>query len=82
MLGADPGLSAYGETRRVGDVTLQAVWPPPDGGVTDAAESAPNNASVVLLAEVAGVRILLTGDVEPSAQAALERASPVSTSTC
>ena len=34
-------------------------------------ESAPNNASVVLLAEVAGVRILLTGDVEPTAQAAL-----------
>ena len=37
------------------------------------AESAPNNASVVLVAEVGGVRVLLTGDVEPSAQAALAR---------
>lgn len=74
LMGADPGLSAYGVTRQVGDVTLQPVWPPPDGGVTDPAESAPNNASVVLLVEVRGVRMLLTGDVEPSAQAALERA--------
>ena len=73
VLGADPGVSSYGVTRRVGDVTLQPVWPPPDGGGTDPGESAPNNASVVLLAEVGGVRILLTGDVEPSAQDALER---------
>ncbi len=73
VLGADPGVSSYGVTRSVGDVTLQPVWPPPDGGVTDPGESAPNNASVVLLAEVGGVRILLTGDVEPSAQDALER---------
>lgn len=74
LLGADPGRSPYGVTRRVGDVTLQQVWPPPDGGMTDPSESAPNNASVVLLAQVRGVRILLTGDVEPSAQNALERA--------
>jgi competence protein ComEC len=57
----------------VGEVTLQTVWPRPGAGAGDAGESAPNNASVVLLAEVAGVRILLTGDVEPSAQAALAR---------
>ena len=31
---------------------------------------------MVLLVEVAGVRILLTGDVEPDAQAALARAWP------
>ena len=73
VLGADPGVPAYGVTRSVGEVTLQPVWPPPDGGVTDPGESAPNNASVVLLAVVGGVRILLTGDVEPSAQDALER---------
>ena len=35
--------------------------------------SAANDASVVLLVEVAGVRLLLTGDVEPEAQAALAR---------
>ncbi len=71
--GRDPDLSSYGVTRRVGEVTLQAVWPRPGrlGGGQD--ESAPNNASVVLLAEAAGLRILLTGDVEPSAQASLAR---------
>ena len=35
-----------------------------------------NDASVVLLVEVRGVRILLTGDVEPEAQVALARAWP------
>jgi competence protein ComEC len=54
-------------------VTLQTVWPRPGAGPTDPGESAPNNASVVLVAEVAGLRVLLTGDVEPSAQAALAR---------
>jgi len=73
VLGRDPGLPSYGVTRRVGDVTLQAVWPRPGDSGGDPGESAPNNASVVLVAEVAGVRILLTGDVEPSAQAALSR---------
>lgn len=73
VVGRDPGLPAYGVTRRVGEVTLQAVWPRPDGSGGDPGESAPNNASVVLLAEVAGLRILLTGDVEPSVQAALAR---------
>ncbi len=72
-VGRVPGPPSYGVTRRVGDVTLQEVWPRPDGTVGDPDESAPNNASVVLVAEVAGVRILLTGDVEPSVQAALAR---------
>ena len=71
-LGRDPGLAAYGVARTIGEVRIQAVWPRP-GASTDPSESAPNNASVVLVAEVAGVRVLLTGDVEPSAQAALAR---------
>ncbi|WP_224277066.1 ComEC/Rec2 family competence protein [Nocardioides lacusdianchii] len=71
--GRDPDVAAYGGTRRFGDVVLQAVWPPPGAGRTDPSESAPNNASVVVLAEVGGLRVLLTGDVEPSAQAALAR---------
>ena len=71
--GRAPAVTSYGATRQVGAVTLQTVWPRPDGPVADAGESAPNNASVVLVAEVGGVRILLTGDVEPSAQAALAR---------
>ena len=32
-----------------------------------------NNASLVLLVEVRGVRVLLTGDIEPAAQAGLAR---------
>jgi len=73
VAGRAPATAAYGLTRRVGEVTLQTVWPRPGHVAGDAAESAPNNASVVLVAEVAGVRILLTGDVEPSAQSALAR---------
>ncbi|MEJ7795887.1 MAG: ComEC/Rec2 family competence protein [Nocardioides sp.] len=65
------GVAPYAETRVVGDVTLQVLWPPP--GLT---ASNPNDASVVLLAEVAGVRLLLTGDVEPGSQAAIDRAWP------
>jgi competence protein ComEC len=72
-VGRVPGLAAYGETRRVGAVTVQAVWPRPGARAGDPGESAPNNASVVLVAEVGGLRVLLTGDVEPSAQSALER---------
>ena len=72
-VGRDPVPAAYGLTRRVGEVTLQTVWPRPGARPGDPAESAPNNASVVLVAEVGGVRVLLTGDVEPSAQAALAR---------
>jgi competence protein ComEC len=65
------GTASYGQTRRVGEVTLQVLWPPPGP-----APANPNDASVVLLAEVDGVRVLLTGDVEPESQAALDRAWP------
>jgi competence protein ComEC len=61
----------YGATRVVGEATLQVLWPPPGLAVDN-----PNDASVVLLAEVHGVRLLLTGDVEPPSQAALDRAWP------
>ena len=65
------GGAAYGATRVVGDVTLQVLWPPPGH-----ASANPNDMSEVLLAEVAGIRILLTGDVEPPSQAALAEAWP------
>ena len=61
----------YGATRVVGEATLQVLWPPPGHRVDN-----PNDASVVLLAEVRGVRMLLTGDVEPPSQLALERTWP------
>jgi competence protein ComEC len=67
---------AYGVTRRIGDVTLQVVGPVPGveqhGSAADAG-SGPNNASVVLVVEVRGVRLLLPGDVEPEAQRWLQR---------
>ena len=69
-----PTVAPYGAARAVGDVTLQAIWPlpgPTSGGAGDGGQA--NDASVVLLAEVRGVRILLTGDVEPPGQAALAR---------
>ncbi|WP_051485799.1 ComEC/Rec2 family competence protein [Nocardioides sp. J54] len=64
-------VGAYGAARRVGEATVQVVHPSPG-----AAGSGANDASVVLLVEVAGVRALLTGDVEPTAQAALARRLP------
>jgi len=57
-----------GERRTVGGVTLTTLWPQ---RIIRGPESAPNNASVALLAEVGGVRILLLGDVETAAQVAL-----------
>jgi competence protein ComEC len=63
--------AAYGTTRRVGELTLQVLWPPPGADPDN-----PNDASVVLLVAVRGVRLLLTGDVEPPSQVALARAWP------
>jgi competence protein ComEC len=61
----------YGTTRTLGDAVVQVLWPPA-GMVADN----PNDRSVVLLVEVSGVRILLTGDVEPPSQRELARTWP------
>jgi len=72
-----PSPAPYGRTRQVGAVTLQALWPPPEAPTAGPGDgSTANEASVVLLAEVGGIRILLTGDVEPEGQAALARSLP------
>jgi competence protein ComEC len=63
----------YGEVLRTGSVTLQVLGPPPGRFL---GEEALNDASLVLLAEVEGIRLLLTGDVEPPGQAALRRSVP------
>ena len=76
-VGLLPQVAAYGGTRTVGAVTLQVLWPTPDSPTTGPGDgSTANEASVVLLAEVAGVRLLLTGDVEPEGQAVLARTLP------
>ncbi|GGO78711.1 ComEC/Rec2 family competence protein [Nocardioides deserti] len=74
--GLTVGAASYGGTRRVGDVTLQVLWPRPGTAATGEEGESANDASVVLLAEVGGVRVLLTGDLEPPGQAALARALP------
>lgn len=67
----------YGESRRVGQVAWTVIGPPPGTKPPEGVDgSAANDVSVVLLATVRGVRILLTGDIEPQAQAALLRARP------
>ncbi|MDT0439091.1 MULTISPECIES: ComEC/Rec2 family competence protein [Streptomyces] len=57
-----------GEERRAGPSSWRVLWPP--GGAEPVAES-PNDASVTLLVRVAGVRLLLLGDLEPRSQQAL-----------
>ncbi|HWM60341.1 MAG TPA: ComEC/Rec2 family competence protein [Pseudonocardia sp.] len=75
--GLAAGPASYAATATYGAVTLQVLWPLPgplEEGSGDG--SAANDASVVVLAEVGGLRILLTGDVEPPGQAALARTLP------
>ena len=73
-LASDHGLSLaqwpIGTTWRSGDLFLRVLGPEKPFTGT---ESDPNNDSVVLLAEFAGTRILLTGDIELDAQRALLR---------
>jgi competence protein ComEC len=75
--GLTPEVATYGGSLTVGDVALQVLWPTPDSPTTGPGDgSTANEASVVLLAEVSGVRLLLTGDVEPEGQQALARLLP------
>lgn len=73
-LAAEAGVAVrvaeVGERHRAGPVHWEVLWP---RRLISGDGSAPNNASLVLLAEVHGVRLLLTGDVEPAAQRALLR---------
>lgn len=59
--------ATVGDRVRVGPLSWEVVWP----ARVIQAGSVPNNASTVVLARSRGVRMLLTGDVEPEAQRAL-----------
>ncbi len=75
--GLRPRTAPYAAVRTVGDVRFQVLWPPPTSPTTGPGDgSTANDASVVLLVEVGGVRLLLCGDLEPEAQAALARTWP------
>jgi competence protein ComEC len=66
-------IAAVGERRQVGSVTIRVIWPT---RIIGTGEPAANDASVVLDATVDGVRVLMTGDIEPPGQRALARAEP------
>jgi competence protein ComEC len=67
----------YAQTRQVGDVTLEPVWPLPRSPTTGPGDgSTANNASVVLLARIRGVSFFLGGDIEPEGQEQLAAALP------
>jgi competence protein ComEC len=67
-----------GEVRRTGPLTWQVLGPTGRfvTGAAAAEGSPANNASLTLLVETRGVRMLLPGDVEPEAQAELVRSYP------
>jgi competence protein ComEC len=71
-------VAPLGEVRRVGELTWQVVGPvlPPSGVGHGEEGSVANNASLVLLVRTHGIRILMSGDMEPEAQQALARALP------
>jgi competence protein ComEC len=75
--GLRPVDAPYAETRTIGDLTLEAVWPLPDSPTRGPGDgSTANNASVVLLARARGVTFFLGGDIEPEGQARLATALP------
>ncbi|MCX6399715.1 MAG: ComEC/Rec2 family competence protein [Propionibacteriales bacterium] len=70
-------VAPFGVARRYGAAVVQVLHPDIPVPVPGAGDgSSANDASVVLLVEVDGVRLLLTGDVEPPGQAALARLVP------
>ena len=68
----------YGQVRRLGPLTWQVIGPSGrfTTGYAEGEGSPANNASVVLLVETRGIRILLGGDLEPEAQEAMHDALP------
>jgi competence protein ComEC len=66
---------AYGETGSVGSLRWQVVGPEAPGPI-ESEGSVANNASLVLLVQARGLRILAAGDVEPEAQEQMAEAVP------
>ena len=65
-------VAGFGTTQRYGDTTLQVLHPDIPVLVPGAGDgTSANDASVVLLVESAGIRMMLTGDLEPPGQAEL-----------
>ncbi|MGW3143773.1 ComEC/Rec2 family competence protein [Streptomyces sp. NPDC001177] len=60
-----------GEEGRTGALSWRVLWPPPSPAAP--APDGPNDASVAMLVRLAGLRLLLLGDLEPASQQALLR---------
>ena len=60
--------AAPGDVFGVGPVSMKVIWPQ---RILRGVGSDPNNASVTLVAQVAGIRVLLGGDLETAAQEAV-----------
>jgi competence protein ComEC len=70
-------MAPYAVTRRIGDLSLEPVWPLPGSPTIGPGDgSTANNASVVLLARIRGIRFFLGGDIEPEGQQQLASALP------
>ena len=73
------GTGVSGASGPGGSLQWRVLWPAADGGVAAAdgppreEDSAPNDASVVVLVEAPGLRLLATGDIEPAAQVPLRQ---------
>lgn len=67
--GVPETIAVPGERRSVGQIDWQVLGPvddvPADAEASGGESSAPNNASVVMLVDIQGYRILLSGDAEP-----------------
>ena len=77
--GPPHGVLATGARLRLGEVSMQVLWPDPGTVPAEPADTgtAVNNVSVVLLGEANGRRFLLAGDVEEGIDPALlERGLP------
>jgi competence protein ComEC len=73
--GLRPVVAPYARTRRIGDLTLEPVWPLPTSPTRGPGDgSTANNASVVLLVRIRGVTFFLGGDIEPEGQQSLAAA--------
>ncbi|TYL51784.1 MBL fold metallo-hydrolase [Nocardioides sp. BGMRC 2183] len=68
-------VAPFGSTRAIGDARIQVLAPDLPQLVPGAGDgTSANDASVVLLVETAGLRLLATGDLEPPGQATLAAA--------
>ncbi|MFE6506099.1 ComEC/Rec2 family competence protein [Nocardioides sp. NPDC057767] len=67
--GVVPVPAPYGATVTIGEARIQVLWPMADSDTRGPGDgSTANDASVVLLVESHGLRLLLTGDIEPEGQ--------------